>query len=311
LHLLQFRVDTGLLAKSTPSAILARVRVSVGDVRLFFDVQGLKLIPEGPWLRERPTVVLLHPGPGFDHGLFKVYLGPALAVDAQVLYVDLRGHGRSDRGPAGDLRLQVWADDVVRLCDRLGIERPVVIGHGFGATVAALYAARHAEHPAGLVLAAPTARVVPARIVDSFDRLGEPEAGEIARRFYEQPDHGTLVEYLRHCYPLVFSGGTEELSRTAWSPDTFIEWIAHEGTTFDLREQLGRIRVPTLVLAGEDDPYAPLASAREVADSLSDGVGEFVSYPGVRHPVFRETDPHALNEVRALLRRLEPEGETG
>jgi hypothetical protein len=40
--------------------------VSVGDVRLFVDVDGAKLVPDG-MSRERPTVVLGHGGPGADH----------------------------------------------------------------------------------------------------------------------------------------------------------------------------------------------------------------------------------------------------
>jgi pimeloyl-ACP methyl ester carboxylesterase len=47
------------------------VLVRVGDVRLFFDVEGAKLVPDGARLRERPTLVLLHGGPGFDHSSFK------------------------------------------------------------------------------------------------------------------------------------------------------------------------------------------------------------------------------------------------
>ena len=87
------------------------MRIAVGDTRLFFDVDGAKLVPEGPWMRERPTVVLLHPGPGFDHGLFKVQLGPWLAERAQVVYVDQRGGGRSDASPPEELRLVVPAGE--------------------------------------------------------------------------------------------------------------------------------------------------------------------------------------------------------
>ena len=49
-------------------------------------------------MRERPTVVLLHGGPGsFDHTYFKPEFARLTEV-AQVVYLDLNGHGRSDRG---------------------------------------------------------------------------------------------------------------------------------------------------------------------------------------------------------------------
>jgi hypothetical protein len=47
------------------------MRLQVGDVKLFFDVEGAKLRPAGESMREIPTV-LLHGVPGFDHSEFKV-----------------------------------------------------------------------------------------------------------------------------------------------------------------------------------------------------------------------------------------------
>lgn len=279
------------------------MRVDIGGIRLFFDVDGVKLVPEGPRMRERPTVVLVHSGPGFDHSVFKGHLGPKLAAFAQAVYVDLRGHGRSDPCPPEEARLTVWADDVRALCDTLGIARPVVLGHGFGALVVLRYAARYPEHPSALIVSAPYARVVATRIVEAFDRLGGPEAGEAARNFYAEPGHATLGEYLRRCYPLIVRSqeAAEELTRSVFSAGTFIEWTIAEGNSFDLREELARIAVPTLVLAGEDDPYTPLSSAREVADALPTELVRFRSFPNARHPVFRDSDPAAIDEARAFL----------
>jgi proline iminopeptidase len=278
------------------------MRVDVGGSRLFVDVEGAKLVPEGAWMRERPTVLLIHSGPGFDHGLFKAHLGPAVAAYAQAVYVDLRGHGRSDPAPPEQLRLDVWADDVLALCEALELVRPVVLGHGFGALVATRFVSRHPDVPSALAVGAPYARVVPARMVEAFDRLGGAEAGEAARRFYAEPGHVTLGEYLRACYPLIVRSpeGAEELTRSVFSADTFVEWTQAEGLSFDLREELGRVAVPTLVLAGEDDPYTPISAAREFADALPPELVRFRSFAGVRHPVFRES-PEALQELRRFV----------
>ncbi len=50
--------------------------VAVNGARLFFDVIGEKLVPDGNRMRERPTVLLLHGGPGFDHSCFKPAFAP-------------------------------------------------------------------------------------------------------------------------------------------------------------------------------------------------------------------------------------------
>jgi hypothetical protein len=69
------------------------MQVEVRGARLWFDVDGPALVPDGPAMRERPTVVLLHGGPGsLDHSYFKPDFA-RLAQVAQVVYLDLRGHG--------------------------------------------------------------------------------------------------------------------------------------------------------------------------------------------------------------------------
>ena len=48
------------------------MRVLVNGVQLFFDVEGASLVPDGPSMREKPTLLLLlHGGPGFDHSIYK------------------------------------------------------------------------------------------------------------------------------------------------------------------------------------------------------------------------------------------------
>ena len=77
-----------------------------------------------------------------------------LAEDFQVLYFDLRGYGRSDHGSAEFWNLRTWADDLRRLCDALGLSKPVVLGSSFGGFVVLTYAALFPDHPGGVILAA-------------------------------------------------------------------------------------------------------------------------------------------------------------
>ena len=280
------------------------MRIDVGDLRLFFDVDGAKLVPDGPWLRERPTVLLLHPGPGFDHGLFKVQLGPWLAERAQVVYLDLRGGGRSDTGPADDLRIDRWAEDVEAVCETLQIERPIVLGLGFGAVVALRYASLHPRHPRALVLAAPVARIVPERSIAVYDRLGGAEVRAVAERYYRDMDEQAFGDFLRVCFPLLSSYDltADVIVRADWSPDVLIGWMTGEARSFDLRETIGSIEAPALVLGGEDDAWAPLESVREVADLLPAGT-RFRSFAGARHSVFRDA-PGAYDELERFLAEL-------
>jgi pimeloyl-ACP methyl ester carboxylesterase len=62
------------------------MRVLVNGVRLFFDVEGSSLVPDGSSTREKPTIVLLHGGPGLDHSIYNPTLS-SLADIAQVLFL--------------------------------------------------------------------------------------------------------------------------------------------------------------------------------------------------------------------------------
>lgn len=277
------------------------MRVQVGNVRLFFDVDGPKLVAAGPWMRERPTVVLLHPGPGFDHGVFKEGVGQWLAESTQAVYVDQRGAGRSDSGPDGELRLERWAEDVREFCDALRIERPFVLGLGFGAQVALEYATRHPDHPGALILLGPAARLVPERSVAVWERLGGAEAGGAARRFFAERSEMAFVDFIRLCFPLLTTHmePANLMVRANWRPEVLTSWIHGEGATLDLRPRLASVRAPTLVLAGEDDAWSPLESVREVVAALPPRA-RFHSYPNARHSMLTDA-PAAYEDLRRFL----------
>ena len=280
------------------------MRIEVGETTLFFDVDGAQLVPDGPWMRERPTVVLLHPGPGFDHLLFKIQLGPWLAERAQVVYLDQRGGGRSESVSPDELRLERWADDVRELCGALAIERPVVLGMGFGAVVALAYASRHPSHPAGLVLVGPVARIVPERSLAVYERLGGPAAVEAGRRFYGEVSEQAFADFLRVCFPLLSTSQltADVMVRAGWNPDALMGWMVGEAGSIDLRGELAAIEAPALVLAGEDDAWAPLESVREVVEGLG-GETVFRSYPDARHSIFLDA-PAAYDELERFLTGL-------
>jgi pimeloyl-ACP methyl ester carboxylesterase len=122
------------------------VRIAVRDTVLFFDVVGAKLAPDGARMSERPTVVLVHGGPGVDHTVFRPHLDE-LADVAQLVFLDQRGHGRSDPGSSTDWNLASWADDLAAFVDALQITSPVVMGGSWGVDVGeAYYANPTPEH---------------------------------------------------------------------------------------------------------------------------------------------------------------------
>ena len=71
------------------------MRIEVNGCRLFVDVVGSGLVATGTSMTERPTIFLLHGGPGMDHTAMKPDFDPLSEV-AQLIYYDHRGQGKSD-----------------------------------------------------------------------------------------------------------------------------------------------------------------------------------------------------------------------
>src|SRR5262245_44575537 len=127
------------------------MRTNINGTELYFDVEGASLVPDGMTMRERPTIVVLHGGPGLDHTLYKPWLTPLTEI-AQIVYLDHRGQGRSGRPSLETCTAKQMADDVAAFCRTLGVENPVILGHSFGGFVALQLAVRHPGLSAKLIL---------------------------------------------------------------------------------------------------------------------------------------------------------------
>lgn len=286
------------------------MRVLVNGVRLFFDVEGASLVPDGPAMREKPTLLLLHGGPGFDHSIYKPTFS-ALADVAQVVYLDHRGNGRSEAGPQEAWTLTQWGDDVRAFCEVLGITKPIVLGVSFGGTVALAYATRHPGHPAKLVLISTEAAggTHRDRRVALFERFGGPEVGALARRRFLQghADQASLEAWRRLAFPLYTRTPRDPnmALRTISRPEV-LHWFTKpggEGHTFDLVRALSGIECPTLVLGGEEDPMTPIECQADIAAALPAHFVRFERFPGCGHAVLPDAAEHAMAVIRDFITR--------
>lgn len=278
-----------------------RIEIEPG-LRLFVDVEGCSLVPDGPRMREKPVLLLLHGGPGFDHSSFKPLFG-RLADVAQLLYVDHRGHGRSDRCPPAQWGLDTFADDVVRLCDALGIVAPIVLGQSYGGFVAQRYLARHPAHAGKVVLSSTSHHYGLARKLAMFERLGGAPAREAARAFWTDPGAATWAEYERLCRPHYNTrpaADPDAQARTIAVDEILFHTARHEMPQMDLRPGLARVQCPVLVMHGDADPVTPIEDAEEIVAALPPQWVQYQRFAGVGHGAWRDDPEGAL----ALLRRF-------
>ena len=260
------------------------MQVEVNGTRLWYDVDGPLLVPDGPRMRVRPTVVLVHGGPGsYDHSYFKPEFA-RLSMEAQVVYLDMRGHGRSDWGDPSAWSFEACADDVRALCDTLGIARPIVYGHSLGGFVAMLYGARHPGHAGALILQSTMARFDLGRIVESFRRAGGDEVAAVAARAYGGDPGSVSAEEWARCFAVFgpWVPGDQVQSRKiineALRP-VGLELLQR----FDVLDQLDRVECPTLVCVGDLDPVTPVSAAREIVKALPPGRARLEVFEGAGH----------------------------
>jgi len=279
-----------------------RIEIEKG-LRLFVDVEGPGLVPDGAVMREKPTLICLHGGPGFDHSGFKPAFA-ALADIAQIVYYDHRGHGRSDARPREEWTLDTWADDVVRLSDALGLVKPIVLGQSFGGFVAQRYLARHPGHAAKVILSSTSHHMGLARKLERFGRLGGALARDCAEAFWSRPSPATWQAYWTHCHRLYNTQPPRDPlagARIRENIDILLHFVGGEKQAMNLLPGLALAQCPVLVLAGEEDPVCPIEDAREIAAALPAALTRFVTVPGAGHGTWRDRPQEAFAILRDFL----------
>ncbi len=151
----------------------------------FLDRDGVRLAYEEQGSGD-PAMLLVH-GWCCDH----TYFAPQaehFSTDHRVISVDLRGHGASDK-PDQEYTMTGFADDLVWVCERLGVERPVVVGHSMGGTIAFEMATRYPERDGavGAVVAIDAPLMPPEALASQIpgfvEVLKSPAYRDAARRF--------------------------------------------------------------------------------------------------------------------------------
>jgi proline iminopeptidase len=278
--------------------------IQVNGARLFFDVEGLGLVAEGPSLREKPTLLLLHGGPGFDHALFKPAFS-AFADIAQVIYYDHRGNGRSGGDDPATWNLAQWGDDVKGLCDALGIAKPIVFGHSFGGFVAQAYVTRHPQHPGKLILANTSARIDFEAMFAAFARVGGAQAGATARNYWLTPSLESRAKFLEQCFPLYRTRPTvnPSVNRSIMKSEIPLMFNGpnNEQGRMDFRASLARVACPTLVMGADRDPVMPIEFAETIAASLPAHLVRFERFEGCGHVPWLDEEERAIALMRGFI----------
>lgn len=238
----------------------------------------------GPRPDAAPTLVLLHEGLGCV-GLWADFPEKLQQATGCGVFVYSRaGYGQSS--PVALPRPLTYMHDEARatlpkLLDAIGFRRGLLIGHSDGASIAAIYAGSHQDHRVGgLVLIAP----------HFFTEDSGIAAIEEARGAYESGDLRARLARWHADVDNAFKGWNG-----AWLDPGFRQW--------DITEQLAYIRVPVLIVQGEDDQYGTVKQI-EAAEQECYCPVEVTLLPGAKHSPQREAPAPTLTAMTDFVTRV-------
>jgi pimeloyl-ACP methyl ester carboxylesterase len=196
---------------------------SVNGINLYYEIHGTG-----------KPLIMIHGG----FGTFDMFaaLSPALALEHQVIGVDLYGHGRTALTNR-PMRFEHMADDIAGLIHHLGLEKSDVLGFSLGGAVALQTAIRHPERVNKLVL-----------ISTPFKRAGwHPEMQVGMASLTPEFILGTPL----HDVYVSVAPRPEDFSRFV---TTLTETVSQD---YDWTEPVSALKTPILIIAGDADGLPP------------------------------------------------------
>lgn len=229
-------------------------------------------------------------------GAFWQQVAEKLSESAEVLALDCRGHGASDK-PAGPYTVELFADDVMCVLDAVGWSSAVIAGASMGGCVALAAAAKHPDRVDGLGL------------IDTTAFYGPDAPTAWAGRAQKALDGGmkALIDFQKTRW---FSDGFREAHPEAVESAIGV-FLANDVKAYaetcrmlgacDVREALPGFDVPAAILVGEEDYATPVAMAEEMHAAIKGSTLKVIK--GARHFTPLEVPDVIADELAELLSR--------
>ncbi|WP_218154681.1 alpha/beta fold hydrolase [Paenibacillus sp. UNC496MF] len=264
------RTEEHLMTNALSSSEPLQHKITIDGVIHSFRVAG-----KGP-------VCLVHPGgPGFDWNYMRM---PLLEQTMTVVYIEPAGTGDSGLLPDGEYTMPRYAYYAHEIAKRVGARKPYFLGHSHGGFVGLQYALDYPDELEGLILYSSAPCMV--------QELAEEQARQIelyARRWPDRPeaqdawqawkdmgsgaarDNESFLHLLGRLLPAFF-GDYRNLPAAfkTWRDNLNFYLVPRKPHTWDAREVLTGIRVPTLILVGEHDFNCGPRWAAEMDEKLPD-----------------------------------------
>jgi pimeloyl-ACP methyl ester carboxylesterase len=282
-----------------PAAMLAKYGGPPSRMVTLADGQRVHLRDEGP--RNAPAIMLLH-GSNSDLHTWQPWVDD-LKRDYRVIRFDQIGHGLTGPARDGDYRTEAFARDVGDVADALGLGRFVLAGNSMGGGIAARFAMLQPDRLAALVLidagGAPVQRKGGGNLAFAIAAMPGVNrlAGEITPRWLVERSLSQSVSNQAVVTPKAVDRYWE-LARYPGNRDAMLARFGLPRTPFT-PEEVGAIRVPTLVMWGQEDTLISYDAAGWYMSHLPDAT--LASYPDIGHLPMEEAPERTVADLRGWL----------
>lgn len=260
-----------------------------------------------------PCLIILHGGPGFDHK-HMLNFWTKLTVFSQVLFIDQRGNGLSDRSDSSHWNLVQWAEDLAQIIRILALKfKPVLVGSSFGSYVLQQFMALYPSMARKIILTDADAHFNLNRFLKGVRKKAElmcldaDKAVYAAKNWVEQNESVDFDAYVKYCLPL-FDNNPErsmldDLAGSIETPEVMSYFNRHELLRFDFRDKLNNVTCPVMIIAGDINPYHSKESAEELASAIPSTYAHLVIYKGVGAPTYNHRPNEILSDILTFLRK--------
>ncbi|MGZ3525496.1 MAG: 3-oxoadipate enol-lactonase [Thermodesulfobacteriota bacterium] len=241
------------------------MRIKANHIQINYELSGKK---------GAPVVVLSH-----SLACSLVMWNPQmddLSPHFQVLRYDMRGHGQSNV-PSGPYTLELLAEDVIGLLDALGIDRIHFVGLSVGGMIGQSLALNHAKRLRSLALC-DTASIVPQEAQPTWqERIERTRAKGMESQVNETMERWFTPVFLKQNLPIV---GLIRKQILATPVEGYLG-CAEAIRRLSYLNRLSEIKLPTLIMVGEDDPGTPVSASKAIHERIHNS--KLVILPSARH----------------------------
>lgn len=218
-----------------------------------------------------------------------------LSPGAEILTYDCRGHAQSERR-AGHYSTELFARDLAELLDHVGWDKSAVAGCSMGGCVAQAFAGQYPERVTGLGLIDTTAWYGP-----EAPRVWRERAAEARAKGFPAMIGFQVTRWFSDEFRAAQSDTVKAVSELFLKndPDCYAATCAMLGDA-DLRPYLKNLRMPVVIVVGEQDYATPVAASQAIKDAVPQATLKIIK--GGRHLTPIECPDEIAGEIAGILR---------